>query len=90
MDDTNSPAPGVPQTADKAKVGGIIAAAVLLVAVFLALYLDGKNGTNWAETLITVGIAVLGGGATYAGVFQTKNRETYGVPRKRRKGHAQP
>lgn len=76
MSYAQSPAPGTPQTADKAKVGGIIAAAVLVVAVFLALYFDGKNGTDWAETLIAVAVAVGGGGATYAGVFQTKNRAT--------------
>lgn len=70
----SSPDPGVPQTADKAKAGGTIAGGVLVAALFLALYFDGKNGTSWAETVTAVAVALAGGGATYAGVFQTKNR----------------
>lgn len=74
----HSPDPGVPQTADKAKVGGIVAAAVIAVVLFAALYFDGKNGTTWAKTIMTAVVAVAGGGATALSVYTKKNQ---------RKGH---
>ena len=79
-----SPDPGVPQTADKAKVGLIVAAVLTVVALMLAFYFDGKNGTNFGEFLISMlgaaGVAV----PTGLSVYKTKNRRKH--PHKNRKG----
>ena len=77
---TNSPAPGVPQTADKAKAGAVVAGVALGVALILALYFDGRNGTDFAEVLISVVVALVGGGAPGGAVFKTKNRAKHKAP----------
>lgn len=72
--EVDSPGPGVPQTADKAKVGAIVAGIGCTVLLFLVFYLDEKNGTNFTEFLLSVlgglGVAVPAG---YS-VYKTKNR----------------
>jgi LPXTG-motif cell wall-anchored protein len=79
-----SPDPGTPQTADKANVGGFVAGGLLLVALGLVFYFDGKNGTNYGELLLTLAIAIVGGGATHGAVYKTKNRRKH--PKTTKKG----
>jgi hypothetical protein len=74
---STSPAPHVPQTADKAKVGGILSGAAVAVLMALAFYFDDRNGTNFTE-LLTAVLAGLGvGGATGKAVHKTANKPTH-------------
>lgn len=81
MATTHSPDPGVPQTADKAKIGGLVSAAVIAVVLLVAFYFDGKNGTTWSKTILSVVVAVLGGGGTALSVYHKKNKPLH------KKGH---
>lgn len=69
-----SPAPGTPQTADKAKVAATVAGLLVSVLLVLAMYFDDRNGTNWAEILMALVGGVGTAGATGVATFQAKNR----------------
>lgn len=73
-----SPAPGTPQTADKAKWAGIISAALAFAAAFLAYWIadvDPFTSKEVGEAVLTSAIAagVIGGG-TGATAFNVQNK----------------
>lgn len=69
-----SPAPGTPQTPDKAKVAAVLTGALVTILVALARYFDDKNGTDLSELLSALGVGVASGGATGVATYKTKNR----------------
>lgn len=70
----SSPDPAVPQTGDKAKVGGIVAGVAVAALVGAARYWDDRNGTNLVELLSSLGLGVAAGGGTGLAVYKTRNR----------------
>jgi hypothetical protein len=71
---SSSPAPGTPQTADKAKAAAAVTGLLMALAVGVARYFDDKNGTNFTEILSAVAAGVAGAGATGYATFSTRNK----------------
>jgi hypothetical protein len=71
---TPSPAPGVAQTADKAKMAAAVSGLITMVLLLAVFFYDEKNGTNLAELLLVV----LGGGgaagATGVATYKKRNK----------------
>lgn len=70
----NSPAPGTPQTADKAKVAATLTGALVTILVALARYFDDKNGTDFTELLSALLVGLGSAGVTGFATYKTKNR----------------
>lgn len=69
---TNSPAPGTPQTADKAKIGTLVATIGAVLTFIVAYFPDNDDIQLWGGLIV----GVLTIAATNYGVYKTANKPT--------------
>lgn len=72
----NSPAPNVPQTADKAHVGTLVVSATTIVLYFLARWtgiVEMPNTTLVQDAVVAVVAAAINGAFTWISVYMTRN-----------------
>lgn len=70
----NSPPPGAPQTADKAKIAASLFAVIVAVAGSLRDYYAGGNDFSSDGLITWILTAILGAGVVGYGTYQTRNK----------------